>query len=173
MRVERAPCAARRAVVTDPPDAPGPEGVGPLILRLTLPGELGEIRGALAQVMARLDPLELTADCRSSAELVLAEVLNNVIEHAYAEESGPIGLELRLAADALACSIHDTGLPMPDGTPPSSRQALLDVPLDSLPEGGFGWFLIRSLTRDIEYVRERDGNRLSFLLPLDRRAAEP
>ena len=173
MRVDRVPCAARPSVMTDPPDAPGLKGEDPLILQLTLPGEFGAIRGALAQVMARLDPLELTADCRSSAELVLAEVLNNVIEHAYADQSGPIGLELRLGADALACSVHDTGLPMPDGTPPPSRQALLDVPLERLPEGGFGWFLIRSLTRDIDYVRAPDGNRLRFLLPLERRTADP
>lgn len=170
MRAERAPCPTRRPAVTE---ATGPAGEDPLILRLTLPGEVGAIRGALAQVMARLDPLELTADCRSSAELVLAEVLNNVIEHAYAEESGAIGLELRLGADGLACSVHDTGLPMPGGTPPSSRQAVLDVPLERLPEGGFGWFLIRSLTRDLDYARGSDGNRLRFRLPLDRAPAEP
>ena len=147
------------------PDAP--------LLQLALPCDAMAVRAALAQVMARLAPLGLTEDCRGQTELVLAEVLNNVVEHAYAAQPGPILLEMRVEGSSLACRVRDEGLPMPDGIPPAGGQALLDVPLDSMPEGGFGWFLIRSLTRNLRYVREVDGNQLTFLLPLERCLSRP
>lgn len=144
----------------------------PPLLSITLPGDPVAVRAALERAMAALEPLALTPECRNVAELVLAEVLNNVVEHAYSAAPGPIELEIRLAdgrvGPALACSVCDRGRPMPDGTPPLGRQALVDVPLDDLPEGGFGWFLIRSLTRDLDYVRSAGGNRLAFLIPLER-----
>ena len=169
MPADRAALAARRAGPTGDRTPHRTAGAAAPLLQVTLPSEAMAVRGALAQLLAKLEPLELTEDCRHQTELVLAEVLNNVVEHAYAVRPGPILLEVRLEGPYLACRVRDEGLPMPDGTPPSGSQALLDVPLESLPEGGFGWFLIRSLTRNLTYVREVGGNQLTFLLPLDRR----
>lgn len=140
----------------------------PPIVCFTFEGDEMAVRAALARVMAELAPLGLPPDSCGTVELVLAEALNNVVEHAYAEAPGPIEVELRQIDGALGCAICDHGKPMPDGTPPLGRQTLLDVPLEDLPEGGFGWFLIRSLTRDLDYVRRRGHNRLTFLIPLDR-----
>lgn len=152
-----------------PAPLPGLCDTGPPLLRLTFVASPAGVREALACVMRAIAPLGLAPECAASTELVLAEVLNNVVEHAYSDGPGPIMLELRQADGVLACTVSDRGLPMPDGTPPSGRLALHDVPLDDLPEGGFGWYLIRSLTRDLDYVREPMANRLMFLLPLDRR----
>lgn len=146
--------------------AAGVQAMPPPLILLSLQGEEHAVREALGRLMAALVPLGLTHDCRETVELVLAEVLNNIVEHAYAEAPGPIEVELRAAADGVGCVICDHGRPMPDGTPPLGRQTLLDVPLEDLPEGGFGWFLIRSLTRDLDYVRQRGSNRLSFLIPI-------
>ena len=55
---------------------------------------------------------------------------------------------------------------MPGGRPPAGRLPDgADCALVDLPEGGFGWHLIRTLTRDLAYVRSGGCNRLSFLLP--------
>ena len=144
----------------------------PPLLRLTLEGEPVGVRGALARVTATLAPLGLSEGCRSTAELVLAEVLNNVVEHAYAQATGPILLDLRLVdwagEPALDCTVTDRGRPMPEGTPPPGGPVILDVPLADLPEGGFGWYLIRSLTQELHYARETGRNRLSFRIPLER-----
>jgi serine/threonine-protein kinase RsbW len=36
------------------------------------------------------------------------------------------------------------------------------MPLGDMPEGGFGWLIIRQLARDVAYVREDGVNQLSF-----------
>lgn len=102
-----------------------------------------------------------------TVELVLAEVLNNIVEHAYSDAAGLITLDLRRARGRLCCLLRDEGRPMPAGClPPGLAPALGPAPaIADLPEGGFGWFLIRSLTRDLHYDREPGCNRLSFSIP--------
>ena len=39
--------------------------------------------------------------------------------------------------------------------------------MQALPEGGFGWALIRDMTRDLTYRRQGRMNRLSFVIDLD------
>ena len=55
---------------------------------------------------------------------------------------------------------------MPGGFLPEGRLPQTDLPGTDLPEGGFGWHLIRSMTRDLQYRRRRGTNRLNFLIPL-------
>lgn len=122
------------------------------------------VRRALAGALGGLAHLPLTPDQRHSLELVLAEVLNNVVEHAYAGDgAGVIELTISVTSDAVVCEVSDTGRPMPDGTPPPGQlpSASDDLPED-VPEGGFGWFLIRALTENLTYSRESNRNRLQF-----------
>jgi serine/threonine-protein kinase RsbW len=107
---------------------------------------------------------DLPEDDRGTVELVLAEVLNNVAEHAYAGGSGPVEVGLCATPLGLACRIVDRGLAMPGGKLPDG--GLPDVAPPDFPEGGFGWHLIRSLTADLTYARSAGQNRLSFLIPL-------
>ena len=51
---------------------------------ISIAGDEDAVRGGLAQVMMCLLPLGLNADDTSTVELVLAETLNNVVEHALA-----------------------------------------------------------------------------------------
>ena len=146
---------------------------GAPLIHMRFPGRFMAVREALHSVMTQLAVLDLSEDGFASTELVLAEALNNVVEHAYATREGEIELDLRLCGGALACKVTDTGRPMPQGTPPSGNALVVNVPLDEVPEGGFGWFLIRSLTHELAYRRERRANHLSFKLPLERRDRAP
>ncbi|SMX38370.1 ATP-binding protein [Maliponia aquimaris] len=102
-----------------------------------------------------------------SWELVVAEVLNNIVEHAYQDRAGgEIRLRLKFQPDRLTVSFTDFGLPMPDGTLPDGERASLDVAQEDLPEGGFGWFLIRSLSERLEYRHDGASNQLTLTLPL-------
>lgn len=147
--------------------APDPD-LRPTGLHLTFMASPSIIRENLARMMAAAPLSDLSEAGRSTAELVLAEVLNNVAEHAYAGQAGPVTVTVRGGAGGLGCLVVDQGVSMPDGTLPEGRQvSRQDLALADLPEGGFGWHLIRTLTRDLAYTRIAGTNRLSFRLPQD------
>ena len=124
------------------------------------------VRDGLQQALVATPLARLSIDDRSTAEIVLAEVLNNIVEHAYATETGTIRLCLSLAAGRLDCRIEDDGKAMPNGKPPEGR-----LPeAQDLPEGGFGWHLIRTLSNDLRYERQEQMNLLTFSLPAEQSA---
>ncbi|QJF49905.1 ATP-binding protein [Roseobacter ponti] len=126
------------------------------------------VREALARILTELDPLSLDIEETGTVELVLAEVLNNIVEHAYPAETegGPIRIFCQPAQDGLHVRITDCGAAMPEGHLPLGRAVEVDVDFSELPEGGFGWFLIQDLAKDVEYVRVGAQNRLSMRLPV-------
>ncbi|MCX7557997.1 ATP-binding protein [Sulfitobacter sp. F26204] len=120
------------------------------------------VRTALLEIINGLGPLKLDVEETSTLELVLAEALNNVVEHAYTEPNaaGEIHISLRHRRDGLHVQICDWGNPMPDGVVPLGQLAALDGDVIDLPEGGFGWFLIRDLAKDVVYKRIGAKNQL-------------
>lgn len=131
------------------------------------------VRAGLAGMAAERPLALLTPDQRGTVEIVLAEVLNNVAEHAYASGPGKITVTLRLGGAGLACQVTDDGVAMPGGRLPDGlhpmdksgpADSLADVALEDLPEGGFGWNMIRNLTESLHYARVGGQNRLSFVI---------
>lgn len=139
-------------------------------VRSSCAADCDSVRANLAAVMAGLDRLGIPPDLRDRAELVLAEVMNNIVEHAYAGQPGQIDLAITLVADGLCCRVSDGGRPMPQGAPPAARLPALRA--DDLPEGGFGWFLIRQLSENLRYRRRDGANELSFRVPLSPAATQ-
>ena len=126
-----------------------------------------EVRAALGELRKRLGALGLgEGDC-GTVEIVLGEVLNNVVEHAYgAGRAGPVEIFCRPGAAGLFFDVRDGGQPMPGlrlppGDPPDPGCAR-----DDTPEGGFGWFLVRSLATGLAYRRAGRWNLLEFEIPL-------
>jgi serine/threonine-protein kinase RsbW len=133
---------------------------------LVIRAEPSSVRAALLRITAASPVRDLSDDQRGTVELVLAEVLNNVAEHAYAETAGHVAVTVALIHSGLACEVVDDGAAMPGGQLPEGRLPPADLPDSDLPEGGFGWHLIRSLTQDLSYRRQRGTNRLGFVIPL-------
>ena len=131
------------------------------MLALRIDSTTQSVREAVTRAVAALDAAGLDAHVRDIAEIVLAEALNNVVHHAYGgRPGGGIRLCLSIAPEGVHVDIADSGGPMPGlclppGTPPV---------VEDLPEGGFGWYLIRTLTCDLAYSREDGENRLRFRL---------
>ena len=121
------------------------------------------IRDALAEVRARIARMDLMEEEVTTVEVVLAEVMNNVAEHAYAwRRDGEMVLGVRMTAEGLMISVTDEGLPMPDAELPFGERLDPTVPVGDMPEGGFGWLIIRQLARDVAYQRKEGVNMLSF-----------
>lgn len=121
-------------------------------------------RETLIEVAEALTAAGLSEDDIANAELILAEALNNIVEHAYAGTEGPVELEIAIARDRLDCALRDQGREAPIGYPPDPPLPEIEPPL-ALPEGGFGWHIIRCLTTDLRYRREAGWNVLSFRVP--------
>ncbi len=136
------------------------------MIRIGLTADPHSVRGALCGLMDTPAFRLLDADSREVAELVLAEVLNNIAEHAYGGGGGPVSLALRQRAGELACRVADKGRPMPGNRLPDATLPDL-APSDSLPQGGFGWPLIRGLTCRLRYRRQTGFNILLFSIPVN------
>ena len=139
--------------------------LGGLHLRIVLKPRFEAVRTALADALAGLGYLGLSEEERGTLEIVLAEALNNVVEHAA--RAGGIELRINGAGRTLRCAVIDDGAPMA-GT--VAERAVLPDP--SIPgDGGFGCFLINALAEDVRYVTRAGRNRLSFCIGLG--AGEP
>ena len=131
--------------------ASGPEGVARAQRRLE------------AILRARGVPLETVHDC----VLVAEEVLANIVEHAYAGQSGLAHLEVRVLAEEIRLRFEDTG---PAFNPLEQPAPDLDAPIAARGVGGLGILLVRHLVDRCEYSREGGTN---VLTASRRRPPEP
>lgn len=145
------------------PDPRRAARVQPMFHRV-LQADPGNVRQALTDLRIRFSGA-VDADAMGRLELVLAEVMNNVAEHAATQGvgSGCMHLCIVMQDNGLSCAITDDGSKLPaDCLKPRGLPGL--DPLD-LPEGGFGWFLIQGLTQSLCYYREGHRNCLAFTVP--------
>lgn len=132
---------------------------------LTAMASAVQVRKLLAELRARLELCGLPAENCSTAELVVAEACNNIVEHAYSiENTGPIDIVVDVRGTILQVTLTDHGRALPDHVMPPGRLPTVSKAREDMPEGGFGWFLIRSLTKRLNYTRQGDQNRLTMEL---------
>ncbi|MEM9970533.1 MAG: ATP-binding protein [Pseudomonadota bacterium] len=150
-------------VSADPPAT----AAGGVLSRTVFRATFENVRLAISKAKDAMAPLKLTDEDESSIELILAEALNNVVEHAYPPgHDGNVKLVLRHGRAGLLIEIRDTGRPMPNGRTPLGLHPHENHPENALPEGGYGWYLIRQLTTDVVYDRENGENFLIFRVPV-------
>ena len=147
--------------------APPATAAGGVLSRAAFRATFDNVRRAIEEAMVSLEPLALSDEDCDSVQIVLAEALNNVVEHAYrGAEPGEVKLVLRHGRAGLLIEIRDKGKPMPNGRTPTGEHPSRALGADELPEGGFGWFLIRELARDLIYDRENGENFLIFRMAI-------
>lgn len=128
------------------------------------------VQQALIDIRGRFGG-KVAEDALARTELVLAEVLNNIVQHGIlppsAEKGSPtVTIHLTVTGNAgeLACAVADNGVPLPLAC--LSPSGVFPAPeVAALRAGGFGWLMIRGLTRSLFYCRECGRNMLCFTIP--------
>ena len=122
------------------------------------------VRDALDRFLTALAPLCLDIEEHTAVEMVLAEALNNIVEHAYSSvpNSGPIRITGDHHHDGLHIHIVDEGVATPDSKLPIGLAPAVNLDIPDLPEGGFGWFLIKDIAKDVVYARVGHENQLKL-----------
>lgn len=124
------------------------------------------VRDVLVNVGAFLQDARIEEAQIGQVEIVLAEALNNVVEHAYVHrDEGLIELRIKRAQTTIDITILDTGVPVPVHVFAKREGPQVDVALDDLPEGGFGWMLIQRISTNLSYQRVGDTNCLRISVP--------
>lgn len=140
-------------------------GTGPLaVFTRIFKAQPDIVRETLIALSNRIRP-HVPPDLMGRAELVLAELLNNVAQHGSPGSDNPqptVHLSIVVESDGIACSASDNGGLLP-------RICLSPQPPEpsTFPEGGFGWFLIGHLTQSLTYFRENGRNFVAFTVPLE------
>ena len=135
------------------------------IVQLSFKSDPGSVRGAQACIVETLKQRDLSPDDFARAEIVVAEVINNIVEHAYDHTGGqPIGISIKTSTQGVAFQFTDRGRGLPDNIIPHGKMPDVDCAVADLPEGGFGWLLIRQLSSGLEYTRINGENNFKLFL---------
>ncbi len=138
------------------------------VLRLECQGKLDDIRCTLRDLDRYLGTCAIPSEWAEDLNLVLAEVMTNIVRHGYPKEPGTIALQLLQTDHALECHIIDQGIAFD----PSLLGQIAPDPSE-LNEGGYGWFIIRNLTRKVSYQHRNGQNILCFTIPIDASSRAP
>lgn len=131
------------------------------------PSRYTDVRAVLADLLSALREVHIGGEDTGIVEVVLAEALNNTVEHAYREvPDGRILLDCSMSQAGLRIAMRDQGVAMPGLELPEGKCPDSDMDIQDLPEGGFGWHLIHTLTEELSYDRVGSENRTSFVIPL-------
>lgn len=132
---------------------------------LRLRAEPMSVRQALSAAMRWMGDAGFGPIDRGRAEIVLAEVLNNITEHAYGGgTTGDVDMAIDTRNGYLDMRFRDRGRPMPfDRLPRGTRP---DCDVTRLPEGGFGWYLIRQIADNLVYCNLHGQNCLNVSVSL-------
>ena len=136
----------------------------PVEVNLQLSGDVNHIEmcwqtaeAVLSQVPFSEDPVQN----RYNLLLALQEAVTNVIKHGYGNEGQRGFVELRLSYDET-----DLEIEIRDDAPafdPTNVAEMEDPSLaESLPEGGYGLHIIRTVVDRLEYAREAGQNVLTL-----------
>lgn len=139
------------------------------LLNVRIPATEGAVTSALTDLQGTLVRLQIADDTMADVQLAMAEILNNIVEHSVAGIADAIiAIDIVRTATGIFVETEDRGRPLPPSLLASAELPMIGPDIDSLPEGGFGWFIIHSLAQDMVYEREAGMNRLSFSFPLAR-----
>ena len=134
------------------------------VQRLVVPGRFERLIEIAAFVTQAARAAGLNDDEVFHVEMAVDEACSNIIEHAYAAQTGDIDLACQSPRTGqLEIDIRDSGQPFqPEEITPPQLEAPADF--DDLNEGGLGLYFIRKLMDEVRFeFIPGQGNRLTLL----------
>lgn len=130
---------------------PGPEAQERIVITSTFE-DVANLAERIEKMCSAVPGADI--DAVQSVRLCMAEALNNIVEHAYEGNEGhPIQADVKLTSSRYEVELVDEGKPMPGGELPAGNADFDETDFDALPEGGFGWMLIRTEMDVVDYER--------------------
>jgi serine/threonine-protein kinase RsbW len=132
----------------------------------SLVGTAHAVRDALATCRAQFSLARVHPQKLDEIELVMAETLNNIVEHALAGKPTTERIQIfcKMHGDLVSIVFDDPGTPYAGKNLPCPERRSAAAQARVLPEGGFGWSLIHLLAKDITYVRADRRNLLTIVM---------
>lgn len=93
---------------------------------LSQPENVGLAREALAGLA---ETVALSREQYDDMRTAVTEACNNVVQHAYEDEEGPLELELRVLDDAVEVVVRDQGVGMADGAAQAAGELDIGLPV--------------------------------------------
>ncbi len=144
----------------------GPDGSDRI--SMVVPATNESTRTAIREIAGLIDAGRVVRDDIVQLEIALAEVFNNIVEHAYVgRNDGMMDILVEMRSPGMHFTIIDDGAAMPTGRLPGGETADPDRKAHEQPEGGYGLHLIRHIARKLRYERVEDSNKLSFRIALN------
>ena len=130
------------------------------MLALTCRGNLMDVRTTMTCIEQFMRAHEASPEVTSDLNLVLTEAMTNIARYAFPHEEGVIQCHLLLTDAFVKCCLHDQGIEFDPSEIPYNPPDPANI-----PEGGFGIFLMRSLTQNLTHRYENGINTLRFAMP--------
>lgn len=105
----------------------------------------------------RLDLLDVPNDKRQNIELSFEEIYTNIFSYAYPPFEGEVEMSIKKENDDIVLKFVDWGIPY---NPLEKPDPDINLPPDERPVGGLGVFMVKQLSKSIEY-EYKDANILT------------
>ncbi len=128
---------------------------------ITAPARLESLEGLVKSATGSARECGLAGESLYAAELATEEATVNVFKYAYPQGEGKVRLRCMGDGDRFVIEITDWGVPFDVTVQPAPD---VTSPLEQLPAGGRGIYLIKKMADEMRYTRKDGQNILSIFI---------
>lgn len=129
---------------------------------MTLTAEMENLDRAQAYVRRELQACDVPMKVAMQIDIIVEEIFVNVVNYAYTPNTGEVSIECKLDPDMARCAqiiFTDSGKPF---NPLEAVSTDVTLPAEERPIGGLGIYMVRKLSKKMEYRYENGQNILTI-----------
>lgn len=127
----------------------------------TIANSKQELKDLINDIESFLTGCDITEDTRHVCSIAIDEIVTNIISYAYNDQDQhKITVTLTLQNEEISGAIEDDGQPF---DPLNFPLPDIEQPIEDRSIGGLGIHIVRRMMDQIEYQRQGNRNRISFV----------